>query len=422
MISRGASAVYNLPIAEMPLPLPACSSRAAFLLFVVSFCWTSPGSATDWTSPAQELARKIAAAAGTGAVSLQVVNRSSLSKADVEDVERDLTAQMGKAGLRVSKADQAGTSIQVSLSENLQNYVWVAEVRREARDPVIVMTITPHLSRPRILGESAPMTIRKELLWSQEERILDVAVLEESPVAVRMAVLGPENVTFYRVINGRGEAEQVLPIVHAKVWPRDLRGRLLVRQGHSMEVFLPGVFCQGSTTPMSLGCRESDDPWPLSTQFALNGFFTPARNFFTGALVPGIGKQTSVGKFYSAAPIPRQASMVWAFAMIDGTLHLFDGNLEQVQKPDWGSDIAGVKTACGTGWQILATGSGDGPGDSIRAYEMPDREAVPVSPAVDFMGNVTALWSDEATSAIAVARNRQTGTYEAFRLAISCNR
>jgi len=47
---------------------------------------------------------------------------------------------------------------------------------------------------------------------------------------------------------------------------------------------------------------------------------------------------------------------------------------------------------------------------------------VPVSAALDFPGEITALWTEaKGDSAVAVVRNRETGAYEAFRLAAACS-
>ena len=90
-------------------------------------------------------------------------------------------------------------------------------------------------------------------------------------------------------------------------------------------------------------------------------------------------------------------------------------------KLGWGSDIAGVKSNCGSGWQVLAARSGDGPNDAVRAYEFPDRDPVAVSQPVEFAGSITALWAESAGgSAVAVSHNSETGRYEAFRLTIAC--
>jgi hypothetical protein len=155
----------------------------------------------------------------------------------------------------------------------------------------------------------------------------------------------------------------------------------------------------------------------------MNAFYAPARNFFTGALTPGIGKFTTVAKFYSAAPLPREKYALWLFATTDGQVHMMDGVSDQVARLGWGSDLTSVRTPCGAGWQVLATSSGDA-GDSVRAYEFPDRDPVAVSAAVEFSSgaSVTALWTEaRGDTAIAVVRDRETGTYAAFRLALACN-
>jgi hypothetical protein len=422
MISPRPHAVYNSPIAEMLIPSPGFSSRASCLLLALCFWLTPLGYGADWSIPEQELARKITAVTGPATVALEVVDRASLNKKDVDEISRGLRVQLETLGLRTEKPEQAAVTVQVSLSENLQSYVWIAEIHQGAGGFSVVMVSGSHPDAETFVQEPAALTIRKIPLWSQEERILDVAVLEESSGPSHLAVLDPDKITLYRFTNGRWQKEQAMEISHTRPWPRDMRGRLVMRQDHLLDAYLPGVFCQSSSNPpLTLNCRASDDPWPLSNQFALGGFFAGNRNFFTGALSPGIGKQTSTGKYYSAAPIPRQNYTLWMLALGDGQIHLLDGITDQTARWNWGSDLATVKTACGSGWQILATRAGDNSGDSISAYELPDREPIPASQAVDFAGGVMALWTEaKGSTAIAVSRNAGTGTYEAFRLAITC--
>lgn len=291
--------------------------------------------------------------------------------------------------------------------------------------------------------ETVPLSLRKIPLWTQDEPILDLAVLEENASPTRLAVLDGEKVALYRWQSGRWQQEQALSISHARSWPRDLRGRLVPARDHLVDIYLPGVICHSSAgMPLTLNCRETDDPWPL-VPAALSGgavsvfpsagstpviippvgaFYAATRNFFTGALTPGIGKFTTVSKFYSAALLPRDKSVLWLFAATDGRVHVVDGVSEQDTKLDWGSDLTSVKTPCGAGWQVLATRSEEGTGDSVRAYEFPDRDPVAVSAAVDFAGVVTAMWTEaKADTAIVVVRNRETGSYEAFRLAVACS-
>jgi hypothetical protein len=142
-------------------------------------------------------------------------------------------------------------------------------------------------------------------------------------------------------------------------------------------------------------------------------------------LTPGIGKFTSVSKFYSAAFLPRDKYVLWLFAATDGSVHMVDGVSDQVARLDWGSDITSVNTSCGAGWQVLATNltnSDETTGDAVRAYEFPDRDPIAVSPAFYFPGAITALWTEaKGGTAIAVVKNRETGNYEAYRVAVACS-
>jgi hypothetical protein len=100
---------------------------------------------------------------------------------------------------------------------------------------------------------------------------------------------------------------------------------------------------------------------------------------------------------------------------------MIDGVSDQTAILGWGSDLANIRTACGAGWQILATTSGTEGHDSIRAYEFPDRDPVAVSGAIDFPGEIAALWTQpKGDTAVAVIKNQETGSYEAFQLAVAC--
>ena len=429
--ARPNSVCFRFPLAHIFL----VAGRLSFILIALAIT----AVATDWSQPEQQLARKIVAVTGPGAVTLSVENRSSLGKREQEVIQNGLRSALESAGLRFVNADQAAATIAISLSENVADYVWVAQVRQSASETAVVM-----VSMPRPAGsavhESVPLSLRQILLWTQDEAVLDVAVLEDNGTPTHIAVLNAEKVALYRWQAGKWQQEQALNIVHARPWPRDLRGRLVPGRDHLLDVYLPGVICRSTPgAPLSLNCRETDDPWPIvpaalggatfsgfagggpsSTIPAMGAFYAPTRNFFTGVLTSGIGKFTSVPKFYSAGFLPREKYLLWLFAATDGRVHMIDGVSDQVARFAWGSDVTTVKTACGAGWQVLATSS-DGDADSVRAYEFPDRDPVAVTSAAEFSGAITALWTEaKGDTAIAVARNRETGSYEVYRLAVVC--
>lgn len=268
-----------------------------------------------------------------------------------------------------------------------------------------------------------PVVLRKTPLFAQEQPILDAALIDMNGGA-RLLVLDKRDVTMYHQLSGHWEQELQLPITSARTIPRDPRGRLLLRRDHLFDVYLPGTFCRsGSTTPMALACNESDDPWPLTPEDnSVRAFFAPTRNFFTGALSPGIGKIAAVPSFFSAAPVPRSSYTLWAVTSVDGSVHLMDGFTDQaVRGLRWGSDLSAVRSNCGSGTQILATDTGDSPRDSLRAFEIPDREPVAVSSAIDFDGRIVALWPETSgANAMAIVQREDTGGYEANRISIAC--
>ena len=438
--------VYNAAIPNMLNRALRLAPGFRFTLQILSLVpvLAAVVQAIDWSTPEQQLARKIVTLTGPGVVTLTLENRSSLGRRDSEVIGNGLRAALEAMGLRFVRPEQAAASVAITLSENPRSYVWVAQIRQSAGEAAVVMVSAPRAEGPAAPRDAVPLSLRKIPLWAQEERILDVAVLEESVAPTRIAVLDAERVSLYRSQGGKWQQEQTLSLTHSRPWSRDPRGRLIAAKDHLFDVYLPGVLCRSTTNlPLSLSCRESDDPWPLavgswsgpSTNFPgfgasvatppsiaqMSAFFAPTRNFFTGALAPGVGKFTTVAKFYSAAPQPRDKYVLWLFASTDGQLHMVDGFTDLTVKLGWGTDLASVRTSCGAGWQVLATSSTN-QADSIRAYEFPDRDPVPVSAAVDFAGEVTALWTEaKGDTAVAIARNRETGNYESFRLAVACN-
>jgi hypothetical protein len=413
--------VYNSPVPDMWKPASPSLRSACLAIFLVGFltlCFDN-APAADWASPEHQLAQKILAASGPGAIYLEVTNRSSLGSKDAEEITRGLNTQLAALGARFVAPEQAAVNVKVSLSENLQSYVWVAEIKQGSESSVALVSV-PRVATFGYAHEAVPTTIRKTPLWSEDKRILDLITIDTSPA--HLIVLTPDQLEIYRLQDGRYQQDQALPITHSRPWPRDLRGRLMLSKDHAFDVYLPGVFCQVSgTTALGLSCRQSDDPWPLGTRDSgQNAFFSPTRNFFTGALTPGLGTQKAVAPFYSAAAVPHDKYILWIFTSTNGEVHLLDGITDQASRFGWGSEIASLRSPCGIGIQVLAIRS-TAAGDSIRAYELPDRDPVPVSASAEFDGTITALWPEPSgNTALVISQNQDTGKYDAFRLAITC--
>jgi hypothetical protein len=417
------SAAYNSRIPYMPTPSP---SRFSSLLFVLVLLIAAPANAQNWAGAEEQLAGKIVSAAGPKTMALEVLNRSSLGAATADDIRRNLLTQIAVLGGHFVAPEQAAATVRVSLSEDLQSYVWIAEIRQGANSSSIVMVSLPRSAPLSVEPEAAAVVLRKIPLWSQPERILDVAVMDGNPA--RMLVLDANGVTSYRLQDNHWQTEQAFPIAHSRPWPRDLRGRLVPSKDNLFEAYLPGVHCRSSAgTPAAMACYDSDESWPIGTDLSnLNASFTSTRNFFSGTLSPGVGKQTTAPAFYSAAAVPRGPLVSWLLATVDGQVHFLDGNTDQVvDKMGWGSDVTSVHSGCGSGWQVLATAPGDGRSDVVRVFEVAGREPVAAGAPLDVNGAITALWTESSgagAGAVAVAHNFETGSYEAFRLILTCRR
>jgi len=403
----------------------------ATVLLPTSLCASGLGDT------ARQLAHKIAAAAGPGAFALEVANRSSLDDKSVREVRSALEAQLHVEGVHTTTAEQAMGTVDVVLSESLREYVWTAQIVIGSDEKRVALVSLPRSSTGTLVTSALPIVLKTTLLFAQEQPMLDVAFVE-MPGGSRLIVLADGIVAIYRHQganpagpnpSGAWQLEASLPVTHSRTFPRDLRGRLLLRRDHLFDVYLPGTFCRSTSNaaaPLTLTCNDSDDPWPLTPEDgSVRAFFAAARNFFTGALSPGIGKVTNVPSFYSAASLPRSTYTLWALAAVDGSLHLVDGMTDQVIRGGkWGSDLAAVHSNCGTGTQLLISESGDSERDGLRAFEIPDRDPVAVSSAVEFDGRgvIVALWPESSgNGAAAIVKRKDTGRYEAYRVSVSCS-
>jgi hypothetical protein len=435
---------YNHRIRQMPARASSGLRIRCFFLIcrflILAALLPESLSASTLSDTARQLADRIAAITGPGAIALDITNRSSLDDKSVREISSALQAQLRVQGIRTASADQSMGVVVVVLSESLREYVWTAQISIGADQPRVALISTPRAPSSTALTSTLPITLRKTFLFSQEQPILDAALIAPTlgtftanptpdlAPGSRLLILDPTQVAIYRQQSGRWEPETSLPIAHARTFPRDARGRLFLRRDHLFDAYLPGVLCRSSvTTPLALNCAPSDDPWPLAIDDTAStasprAYFAPLRNFFTGALSPGIGRLNNVPSFYSAAPLPRSNYTLWVFAAVDGSIHLVDGIADQaVRAGRAGSDLAAVRSTCGVGTQLLVSENGDPDRDTLRAYEIPDREPVPVSTPIEFDGPITALWPDAAaTAAVAIVKRSDTGWYEANRISISC--
>ena len=110
---------------------------------------------------------------------------------------------------------------------------------------------------------------------------------------------------------------------------------------------------------------------------------------------------------------------------VDGRVMLMESN---VLKPvnganDWGSDIAVIRSECGSGVQVVVSGSGAAAvSDSLSAFEIAGREAIAVSARLTVEGAVTAIHAAaDGASAMVIVRRDAPMRYEVWDGSALCN-
>lgn len=400
---------------------------------------------SKWQEPAAALADQVAAILGPGQSRLTIRNASSIPTDEIPRIRLLLEEDLKAHGVLTSGAESAN-AIRVTLSENLRERLWVAEVIEGNQHQVAMVHVEPETVRQN--QAATGLTLRKQIVLTTREPVLAAIEIAESLIAVE-----PEEIVVYvHAAEGWREQKRVA-IGQRKPMPRDPRGVIVPsREGAGFEAFVAGMVCEGSYTPgpmageWTVRCREGDDPWQLSVPPALQSaatkqgenievtplkaFYNSTRDYFTGVLAPSLG--ADLPQFYTAAIIPRPAGSSSLAALlvngIDGKVQLTETSaLKPVSGArDWGSDFALLNSGCGTGTQVVASGSGEALADSLRAYDLPAQEAIPASAPLAMDGTVMALWTaPDSKNVFAVVRkpgNQGAAIeYEVDRVTSSCN-
>ncbi len=383
-------------------------------------------AADDWSAPAADLARQIAALTGPGGIALSIANHSSIASDQVPAIRRTLLNELGKLDINDKPAADAATIVRVTLSQTARQGLWVAEVQQGTEVRVAMVAVAN--AAPPTTQQGTAMLLRKTLLFSQPEPILDAALIplpgDASP-ASHLVVLSAEQIATYHRDKAAWVKDRSFEIAHSRPYPRDIRGRLQTDASALFKAYLPGVICMASQpangTAITVSCADSDDPWPLGVRKA---FYNSSRDYFTGVTIPSQGGETE--PFYSSAELLQQRGAVAVYSEVGGQFRVSDGSgLKPLAGTrDWGSDIAGVQSACGSGAQVLAASSGDAAQDSLLAYEIQGHDAVAVSAPLPLNGQVAAIWpmtSATTPAAMMILEKQQPFAYEAYSVSVVCN-
>jgi hypothetical protein len=346
---------------------------------------------------ASEFAASIAGALAPGAA-VRVIFAPEQARLQIE-VVRALSSR----GVRVTNSSDA-PPVTAACSTNLRERVCAATIGRgDTRR--IVMTTRPRDGQGDADAEPV-VAIEVRPVYTQRLPMLDVAAAGD-----RLLVLTPESVVLVAdatPANLAGRAVGSKPITTARVWPRDVRGRLRVA-GSAFEAFLPGVTCRGTVDPFTLACADEIEPWPIGID---NAGIAPSRNAFS----------TPDGfTFYEAAPLGSGRFLLVSERHV---LTLLDNGRRTTAPGETADHAAGFPDSCAGAPDVVADGrSADASADVLRLMRFVDARLVPLSSTAPLPGALTSLWSGSGGSpATAIVHDRNAGRYEAFHVTLSCAR
>ena len=342
------------------------------------------------------LAKKISARlAPADAPRVTARNLSSISTAELTRARTTFEQGLRRSHSRTPQP----VEIALTISENLQGYLLIAELQRGDERIVEISQF-----QPDPVARASRVLLESRLIFEQESPILDIALSGD-----RMLILEPSSVGLRAQRGPRWEHLDARPLASIPV-VRDPRGKLIVSDA-AFTAYLPGSTCRGDWTPaLEVHCEAG------SAEFMLNGVtvkFTPARN-----TLEMFGRPAS----FSYALVQDRSGVIYAVAETDGRTHIFNtlneptGIVENV-----GADFIIAENGCGAGSELLLTSNSDrSANDTIVDYEMIDRKPVRTSDPIEFGGPVTALWPFKG-GALAVVHNLASGKYAAYQIAIACS-
>jgi hypothetical protein len=422
--------------------LPCLIFRSSILLLLLS---GGTALAQNPAGAARELGRKILLVSGRSPVlQLSFQNQSSAGVAEAAALRRAVEAELRAGGAKLVAGGAGASRVAVTLSESWRNLLLVAAVSR-GKTSRVMMVAFPRMNAAAAAGEQV-VSLSRRIVWRQHAPFLSFLEWQSSADKTTFLwVLEPERLVLYQQEQGQWRWRAEAKIERDGPWPRDLRGLLWIDTASSrkapgkqtasrLHASLPGVECAMPLAPaaakLPLACgpvAQDARDFPIFQAGAVgaNASLLPERNYFAAG-IDRAGASLDLQPFYSATIVDDdRGDPVLLAAALDGKTYLYDIAGKPAGSVDgWGSDIAGVQTDCGSGWQVLATRPGDWTvNDALAAYEIVEDKAVATGEPIDFPGPVMSLWPEPGGgAAAAVVLDRSAGFYEAYTVTLTCGR
>jgi hypothetical protein len=400
---------------------------ATFLIVSFAILFSQTCRADDAsTKAARELAQKIAAQIDhKKKVVVEIADMTGeMRAADLDDAKKTIETELRARGVRTVEDASFEVKLRVTMSRNNAERILIADCESDGARAVLMERLEP------IGFDAKPWASRthvdRELVFSGNLPILDFACTNALPSkdCGKVLVLYSDSVVLM-------DSEQNFPrigVAHEGAWPRDLRGRIKI-SGSDFETRIEDVECTGNVARVtSSKCSPLNGTWIFAGPGVMTfAFLAPSGNWFQwfAAVTPPNAPKVNREAFFSIAGLELAGEAAWISTGVKGESRLVAGKNGNILATTsaWGSELAAVKTDCGSGWQILSTSRRDRTElDSIAVYEWSGNEFRALSDPLELDGPVVAMWSGEnGGPARTVVHNLKTGNYEAYLLKVGCS-
>jgi hypothetical protein len=297
-------------------------------------------------------------------------------------------AQLARALQRRAKEPKP-IEITATFSQNLKDYLLIAEIHRENESLVEIATL-PRMTAPA--APTAALRLERKLLWEQETPILDVVVNIGADTGVdgnAMLVLDTTGITLYEMRDSKWQKAAAAAFDVPPV--RDPRGHLIVME-NSVVAEVPGAACKGAWKPM------------LTIECQPGSRFTTGRNTIEEAGWPPYFTHAEIGGEH-------------VIAAADGRTYIYDAGRKRLSASDLWGDFAAISPACAAPEIVGA----DLVQNTLALFDLANHDPVRVSDSVEMPGTIVAMWP-QGKFALAVVQNKNANRYEAYRVGVDCGR
>jgi hypothetical protein len=301
---------------------------------VMGLIASAAAAPSQWEQPAASLAEEIAGILGPGQAHLTIRNNSTIPTDGIPAIRRLLVRELKSRGVTTSETETANL-LRVTLSENLRERLWVAEIV-EGNETRVVMV---HLDRS--INDTKPVNeliqLRKQTVIGAPELMSSEPILFAAEKDSALLILHPEGISVLNRNSDGWQRQSQLSFSTQHSLSRDARG-LLIPSANGFTAFIPGLECTMESTPPDNVSPGSGSLW---SHHCHQGLLQRCSQLLHGRRYTKPWRRPA-SVLFGIRDSPPCVQRGAAHRRIDGKVQLVEnGALKPVSGTrDWGSDFA----------------------------------------------------------------------------------